>query len=60
MNEKEASMQQTKTITVGSCTVVIHRPELTGETRRQREGELQKALARYALHTAEQERRTNT
>lgn len=49
-------MQQSKTITVGSCTVVIHRPELTEETRRRREGELQKALARYTLHTVQEKK----
>ena len=41
-------MQQTKTIQVGSCTVVIHRPELTPETRAKREREVSKALVRLA------------
>lgn len=40
-------MQQTKTITVGSCTVVIHRPKLTPETRAKREGEVSRVLARF-------------
>lgn len=41
-------MSQVKTITVGNCTVVLHRPELTEEARAKREAELHRALAHYA------------
>jgi hypothetical protein len=49
-------VQQTKTIQVGNCTVVIHRPELTPETRAKREAEVSRTLARY---TNEQGRTTS-
>lgn len=45
----------TETIVLGSCTIVLHRPELTDSVRAKREAELSKALNRYALHLAEQE-----
>jgi hypothetical protein len=49
-------MQHIKTFTVGSCTVVVHRPELTEEARRRREAEVSRALTRYALHTTQREK----
>ena len=49
-------MSQTETIVVGACTVVLHHPELTEETRAKREKELRKALTRYAAHLEEQKR----
>ncbi|MBO5123433.1 MAG: hypothetical protein J6B99_09785 [Oscillospiraceae bacterium] len=45
---------RTETLIMDGCTVVLHRPELSAEVRTKREGELSKALARYALHLADQ------
>lgn len=50
-------MQQTKTLTVGNCTVVIHRPELTPEERERRTNQIKKATTRLVIAT-EKERRT--
>lgn len=48
-------MEYVETFTVGNCTVVIRRPELTPETRAKREAEVTRALAHYAQQN---ERRT--
>lgn len=50
-------MTQAKTFTVGNCTVVIHRPDLTPETRAKREAEVVRTLAHYS-GTQQNERRT--
>lgn len=46
---------KTNTIQVGSCTVVLHRPELTEDIRKKREENLSNALTRYTTHLASQE-----
>ena len=43
---------ETKTIKVGNCTVVIHRPKLTTEQRESRERAVEIALARYGRAAA--------
>lgn len=44
---------RTKTVVVGSCTVVLHRPELTAEARAKREKEVCSVLAHYGQHSKE-------
>lgn len=44
---KETEWTTTKTIKVGNCTVVIHRPVLTPEERDRRERAVEVALAKY-------------
>ncbi len=44
---KTTEWTTTKTIKVGNCTVVIHRPTLTQEERNKREQAVLMALAKY-------------